>query len=162
MVYHGIVDMSRGLSKYQCEILKRLDNVYLVYENGEEKRVPGNYLTVMDAEKVVWKLKHPKIDALGDALHATGATKVSDIANVSAFYRMLYSLEKRGLIGMVVGLYPRVWLKLKWEDSKPSVVWSSVLYDKIALHLADKKGVLGIRTKGTVWVYDFRSMFKGI
>jgi len=154
--------MSRGLSKYQCEILKRFDRVYFVREGEKEEQVPANYLTLWDVEKAVWKYKHPKIDAQGEALHDTSGIKVSEIANASALYRMLYSLEKRGLIGMVVGLYPRVWLKLKWEDKKPSVVWSDVSWQKVIMHIADKKGVLGIRTKSTVWAYDFRAMFKDV
>jgi hypothetical protein len=152
--------MSRGLSKYQCEILKQLDAVYLVVEGGTEKKVTANHLTLWDAEKAVWRLRNPKRDAVIDALHATSGVKVSQIANVSALYRMLYSLEKRGLIGMVVGLYPRVWLKLKWDGKGVSVEWSTVSWQKVLFHLTGTKGVLAIRTKGTVKLFDYRFVFK--
>ncbi len=98
----GVTPMSRGLSQLQQAVLKELD------------QRPLNFF---DIANIHWKRSmNDRSDAEALAALREGLLERVDIhRNYSAIYRMMRSLVRRGLVGQILGVRPRLWVKVHYD-----------------------------------------------
>jgi hypothetical protein len=77
---------------------------------------------------------------------------VQDIGSPSGLYRMIRSLENRGLVARLLHRRMAVWIKIIWKDGKPQPAdfeQSDVMY------VIERDGQIRFRTKGETWELKF-------
>jgi hypothetical protein len=71
--------------------------------------------------------------------------------NAQGMYRMMRSLEKRGLVARLLHRRPAVWYHLLWQDGRPKLEPGSYgWYD--FNHVMYRDGQVLIQTKGKIWI----------
>jgi hypothetical protein len=71
--------------------------------------------------------------------------------NAQGMYRMMRSLEKRGLVARLLHRRPAVWYHLSWHDETPKLEPGSYgWYDYN--HVMYRDGQVLIQTKGKIWI----------
>ncbi len=129
--------MSKGLSIYQQAILRR------VRERGSI-----NIVEVCNLVLTLRRLKEdpsfkPSILSKIDSLEELGS-------DAQGMYRMMRSLEKRGLVARLLHRRPTVWYNVSWQDEKPKLEpGSRGMYD--FNHVMYRDGQVSIQTKGIQW-----------
>jgi len=73
-----------------------------------------------------------------------------DFSGVSNVYRMMRSLEKRGLAAELMHARPKEYYAVYWWRGRPFVVWTNSISLKMSFMVAEGKRIL-IRTKGKTW-----------
>lgn len=71
---------------------------------------------------------------------------VEDIINVQAIYRLMNSLERRGLVGRLLHRRPARWYYVIWKDGTPTFG-----EDSDYIHVMERLGKVQFRTNGEVW-----------
>lgn len=70
--------------------------------------------------------------------------------NTQGMYRMMRSLEKRGLVTRLLHRRPTVWYNVSWKDEMPNLEYGSGgMYD--FNHVMYRDGQVSIQTKGLQW-----------
>jgi hypothetical protein len=130
--------MSKGLSIYQQEALQK------VRERGSINIVEVcNIVLTIRALKKDPSIK-PSIWSRIDSLEEWDN-------NVQGMYRMMRSLEKRGLVARLLHRRPAVWYHLLWQDGRPKLEPGSYgWYD--FNHVMYRDGQVLIQTKGKIWI----------
>jgi hypothetical protein len=129
---------SKGLSIYQQAILQR------VRERGSI-----NIVEVCNLVLTVRGLKEdpsltPSIWSQVESLEELGS-------DAQGMYRMMRSLEKRGLVARLLHRRPAVWYHVSWHDGMPKLESGSYgLYD--FNHVMYRDGQVSIQTKDKTWI----------
>jgi hypothetical protein len=137
-VYRWIYTLtSKGLGIYQLAILRR------VRERGSI-----NIVEVCNLVLTVRGLKEdpsfkPSIWSQIDSLEELGS-------DAQGMYRMMRSLEKRGLVARLLHRRPAVWYDVSWQDERPKLEPGSWWYD--FNHVMDRDGQVLIQTKEKTWI----------
>jgi hypothetical protein len=130
--------MSKGLSIYQQAILQRIT-----------KRGSINIVEVCNLVLTVRGLKKdpsfkPSIWSQIDSLEELGS-------DAQGMYRMMRSLEKRGLVARLLHRRPAVWYDVSWHDGRPNLEQrSDGWYD--FNHVMDRDGQVLFQTKNNRWI----------
>jgi hypothetical protein len=130
--------MSKGLSIYQQRVLQR------VRERGSI-----NIVEVCNLVLTVRGLKEdpsfkPSIWSQIDSLEELDN-------NAQGMYRMMRSLEKRGLVARLLHRRPAVWYHVSWHDGRPKLEPGSYgWYD--FNHVMYRDGQVLIQTKDKTWI----------
>lgn len=128
--------MSKGLSVYQAAILE------LLKERGS-----------MDILQLAQFFVTLQLRKKGDKDTAWSFAAVSEIAQPQAVYRLMRSLEKRGLVGRLMHRRPARWYYLTWEDEAPSISFGKdgrEVFDYN--YLMETRGRFEFTSKGEKWV----------
>jgi hypothetical protein len=130
--------MSKGLSIYQQAALQK------VRERGSINIVEVcNLVLTIRALKKDPSFK-PSIWSRIDSLEELDN-------NVQGMYRMMRSLEKKGLVARLLHRRPAVWYHLSWQDGRPKLEPGSYgWYD--FNHVMYRDGQVLIQTKGKIWI----------
>jgi len=130
--------MSKGLSIYQQAILQR------VRERGSINIVEAcNLVLTVRALKKDPSFK-PSIWSQIGFLEELGS-------DAQGMYRMMRSLEKRGLVARLLHRRPSVWYYISWHDGRPKLEPGSFgLYD--FNHVMYRDGQVLIQTKDKIWI----------
>lgn len=125
--------MSRGLSLFQKKLLEQLT------EHGSANILQisthVSYISRIlkgDQKPSIWKYE-----------------TVSDIRDVQKIYRMMLSLENRGLVARLLHRRPAVWVHISWENNKPKLT-DPKAWD--VSHVKRRDGQVQFRTKGQIWI----------
>jgi hypothetical protein len=138
-VYRWIYTLtSKGLSIYQLAILRR------VRERGSI-----NIVEVCNLVLTVRGLKEdpsfkPSIWSQIDSLEELGS-------DAQGMYRMMRSLEKRGLVARLLHRRPAVWYDVSWQDERPKLEPGSWWWYDFN-HVMDRDGQVLIQTKEKTWI----------
>ena len=129
--------MSKGLSRMQERIMEKMR------ERG--------FIDIFDVAKTYhrkWNEDH-KIETFGPV----GAywTDVSSIAHIHPIYRMMRSLEDRGMVASLVHQRPKMWYLVMWIGGMPQI---DISKGRAPLHIVKRKAIR-YRTKGRVWQETF-------
>jgi hypothetical protein len=132
--------MSKGLSKYQNAILARLekDGGLGVFDVAIEIAICKTLDNMTGSERYSNEIND-----------ITKSRYASDIKNVSAAYRMMRSLEKRGLVAKVIGTRGW-WIPVKMDIDKLNLGDGIALPERLNKKL-DKGMPLSLRTKDRIW-----------
>jgi hypothetical protein len=130
--------MSKGLSIYQQAVLQRL----------KEKRS----MNILEVCNLVLTVRAMKKDP---SFKPTIWTRIDSLEeldnNAQGMYRMMRSLEKRGLVARLLHRRPAVWYNVSWHDGRPRLEPGSYgLYD--FNHVMYRDGQVSIQTKGNRWI----------
>jgi hypothetical protein len=130
--------MSKGLSIYQQAALQK------VRERGSINIVEVcNLVLTIRALKKDPSFK-PSIWSRIDSLEELDN-------NVQGMYRMMRSLEKRGLVARLLHRRPAVWYQVSWLDGRPKLEQGSYgWYDYN--HVMYRDGQVSFQTKGKRWI----------
>jgi hypothetical protein len=130
--------MSKGLSIYQQAILQRIT-----------KRGSINIVEVCNLVLTVRGMKKdpsfkPSIWSQIGSLEELGS-------DAQGMYRMMRSLEKRGLVARLLHRRPAVWYHISWHDGRPRLEQGSFgLYD--FNHVMFRDGQVLLQTKEQIWI----------
>jgi hypothetical protein len=130
--------MSKGLSIYQQAVLQR------VRERGS--------INILEVCDLVFEVQARKKDPSFKPTISSRIYSLEEIDNnTQGMYRMMRSLEKRGLVARLLHRRPTVWFNVSWQDEKPkleprSYGWyhfNRVMY---------RDGQVLFQTKGLQWI----------
>ena len=129
--------MSKGLSIYQKTVLQR------VRERGS--------INILEVCNLVFKIQATKKDPSSKPTILSGISSLEEIDNnTQGMYRMMRSLEKRGLVARLLHRRPTIWYNVSWQDEKPRLEYGSGgMYD--FNHVMYRDGQVSIQTKGIQW-----------
>jgi hypothetical protein len=71
-------------------------------------------------------------------------------SDAQGMYRMMRSLEKRGLVARLLHRRPAVWYHVSWHDGTPKLEPGLWWYD--FNHVMDRDGQVLIQTKDKPWI----------
>jgi hypothetical protein len=130
--------MSKGLSIYQQAILQR------VRERGSI-----NIVEVCNLVLTVRALK--KDPSFKPSIWSQIGSLEELDNNAQGMYRMMRSLEKRGLVARLLHRRPAVWYQVSWHDGKPKLDAGSYgWYD--FNHVMYRDGQVLIQTRNSIWI----------
>jgi hypothetical protein len=139
--------MSRGISEAQKAILQKIE------ENGSLNIIEAcalvNYLRA--------KKKDPSISPNYVWLWPSEPGELTEYQrNVQSIYRMMRSLENRGLVARLLHRRPAVWWGVSWKkEGKPQLILNpkhSWFHFNV---VAQRDGRVKYRTKGKTWVIHY-------
>jgi hypothetical protein len=135
--------MSKGLSRYQRAILHELERkgtlniiqvcTILAYIHVKEKDASAE-------PNLIWLQPEPYS---------------LDLFSPQAAYRMMRSLEQRGLVARLLHRRPAVWYGVEWHDGLPKLKLDSMRDWLDYNTVIDKGGRIQIRTKSQIWTKCF-------
>lgn len=130
--------ISRGLSVYQQAILQRL-----------RKRGSINIVEVCNIVLTVRALKK------NPSFKPNILSQIGSVEELSSYaqgmYRMMRSLEKRGLVAKLLHRRPAVWYDVSWHNGMPKLEKGQYgLYDYN--HVMYRDGQVSFQTKGKRWI----------
>ncbi len=130
--------MSKGLSIYQQAILER------IRERGS--------INILEVCNLFLNLRDKKKDPSFEPTILSRIESLEEIDNnTQGMYRMMRSLEKRGLVARLLHRRPTVWYNVSWQDEKPKLEpGSRGMYD--FNHVMYRDGQVSIQTKGKTWM----------
>ena len=129
--------MSKGLSIYQKAVLQR------VRERGS--------INILEVCNLVFEVQATKKDPSFKPTNLSRIYSLEEIDNnTQGMYRMMRSLEKRGLVARLLHRRPTIWYNVSWQDEKPKLEYGSGgMYD--FNHVMYRDGQVSIQTKGIQW-----------
>ena len=129
--------MSKGLSIYQKAILQR------VRERGS--------INILEVCNLVFEVQATKKDPSFKPTILSRIYSLEEIDNnTQGMYRMMTSLEKRGMVARLLHRRPTIWYNVSWQDEKPRLEYGSGgMYD--FNHVMYRDGQVSIQTKGIQW-----------
>ena len=129
--------MSKGLSIYQKAVLQR------VREKGS--------INILEVCNLVFEVQATKKDPSFKPTILSRICSLEEIDNnTQGMYRMMTSLEKRGLVARLLHRRPTIWYNVSWQDEKPKLEYGSGgMYD--FNHVMYRDGKVSIQTKGIQW-----------
>lgn len=129
--------MSKGLSIYQKAVLQR------VRERGS--------INILEVYNLVFEVQATKKDPSFKPTILSRIYSLEEIDNnTQGMYRMMRSLEKRGLVARLLHRRPTIWYNVSWRDEKPKLEYGSGgVYD--FNHVVYRDGQVSIQTKGIQW-----------
>lgn len=129
--------MSKGLSIYQKAVLQR------VRERGS--------INILEVYNLVFEVQATKKDPSFNPTILSRIYSLEEIDNnTQGMYRMMRSLEKRGLVARLLHRRPTIWYDVSWQDEKPKLEYGSGgMYD--FNHVMYRDGQVSIQTKGIQW-----------
>lgn len=133
--------MSKGLSIYQKAVVE------LMKEKGA--------LNILDVSAFVVALRSKLRDKEDIGFWRYGSVEEIDEAFVSRIYRMMRSLEKRGLVARLLHRRPAVWYYVEWEGGKPwfpSIEKIGACFDYNVVK--ERRKEAEFTTKGETWVIE--------
>jgi hypothetical protein len=131
--------MSRGRSQYQREIMQVLDKVGAI--NIIDVCATLNYFRARRINPSI----QPNNPFLAPVPYAIGDFRPQ------AAYRMMKSLEDRGLVARLLHRRPAIWYCIDWKDGKPKMRPDS-LRDWFDYNtVIERDGRIQVRTRGRVW-----------
>lgn len=130
--------MSKGLSIYQLAILQR------VRERGS--------INIVEVCNLVLTVRVLKKDPSFKPSILSQIGSVEELgSDAQGMYRMMRSLEKRGLIARLLHRRPAVWYHVSWHDGTPKLEPGSYgLYD--LNHVMDRDGQVLFQTNDKTWI----------
>jgi hypothetical protein len=130
--------MSKGLSIYQKAILQR------VRERGS--------INILEVCNLVFDVQDIRKDPSFKPTILSRIGSLEEIDNnTQGMYRMMRSLEKRGLVARLLHRRPTIWYNLSWQNEMPKLEpglgggWYD--FNKVM----DRDGQVSIQTKGIQW-----------
>jgi len=129
--------MSKGLSIYQKAVLQ------WVRERGS--------INILEVCNLVFEVQATKMDPPFKPNILSRIYSLEEIDNnTQGMYRMMRSLEKRGLVARLLHRRPTIWYNVCWQDEKPKLEYGSGgMYD--FNHVMYRDGQVSIQTKGIQW-----------
>lgn len=130
--------MSKGLSIYQLAILQR------VRERGS--------INIVEVCNLVLTVRALKKDPSFKPSILSQIGSVEELgSDAQGMYRMMRSLEKRGLIARLIHRRPAVWYDVSWHDGTPKLEPGSYgLYD--LNHVMYRDGQVLFQTNDKTWI----------
>ena len=130
--------MSKGLSIYQQAILQR------IRERGS--------LNILEVCTLVIRIHAMKRDPSFKPSIWNRVDSLEELDNnAQGMYRMMRSLEKRGLVARLLHRRPAVWYQISWHDGRPRLEPGSFgWYD--FNHVMYRDGEVLIQTKDKRWI----------
>ena len=130
--------MSKGLSIYQQAALQR------VRERGS--------INIVEVCNLVLTVRGLKEDPSFKPSILSKIESIEELgSDAQGMYRMMRSLEKRGLVARLLHRRPAVWYHVSWHDGTPKLeLGSSGLYD--FNHVMFRDGQVLIQTKNKMWI----------
>lgn len=130
--------MSKGLSVYQKAILQK------VSERGS--------INILEVCNLVLDVRDKKKDPSFKPTILSQVYSLEELDNnVQGMYRMMRSLEKRGLVARLLHRRPAVWYHVSWHEGRPNLEQGSRgLYHFNRVMYRD--GQVSIQTKGIIWI----------
>jgi hypothetical protein len=130
--------MSKGLSIYQQAVLQRLK------EKGS--------MNILEVCTLIIRVHGKKKDPSFKPDIWTRIESLEELGNdTHGMYRMMRSLEKRGLIARLLHRRPAVWYKVSWHDGRPRLEQgSNGWYD--FNHVMYRDGQVLFQTKEKKWI----------
>lgn len=129
--------MSKGLSAYQKVLLE------LLKKKGS--------MNVLELSQAVNTLKLRKKHGGNDT--AWPYSTVDEIPQPQAVYRLMASLEKRGLVARLMHRRPAVWYYVDWDGDTPDLRGrSEMLACADYNHVMYRMGEVRFTTKGRAWI----------
>lgn len=129
--------MSKGLSTYQKAILER------IRERGS--------LNILEVCSLVFEVQAIKKDPTFKPTILSRVESLEEIDNnTQGMYRMMRSLEKRGLVARLLHRRPTIWYNVSWRNEMPELDLRPYgMYD--FNHVIYRDGQVSIQTKGIQW-----------
>ena len=130
--------MSRGLSQIQQKVMERIKD--------------RGCLNIFKVAEIYHKTKAKKA---GTDTTFIGSywTEVRDIPNISSVYRMMKTLEDRGLVGTLLHKRPKEWYYIEWNENEDTIRLPYILNGAMPL-LMVRNGHVKIRTKHTIITFN--------
>jgi hypothetical protein len=131
--------MSKGLSIYQQAILEK------VRERGS--------INILEVCNLVFEIQGTKKNSSFKPTILSRIYSLEEIDNnTQGMYRMMRSLEKRGLVARLLHRRPTVWYNVSWQNETPKLEpeQGGGRYD--FNHVMYRDGQILFQTKGRLWI----------
>ena len=130
--------MSKGLSIYQKAVLQR------VREKGS--------ISILEVCNIVLEVQATKKNPSFNPTILSRIHSLEEIDhNTQGMYRMMRSLEKRGLVARLLHRRPTVWFNVSWQDEKPKLESGSHGWYHFN-RVMSRDGQVLFQTKGLQWI----------
>jgi hypothetical protein len=129
--------MSKGLSTYQKAILER------IRERGS--------LNILEVCSLVFEVQAIKKDPTFKPTILSRVESLEEIDNnTQGMYRMMRSLEKRGLVARLLHRRPTIWYNVSWRHEMPELDLGP--YGRYDFnHVMYRDGQVSVQTKDIQW-----------